>query len=59
MAHSTYAEKLLSWFRIYQIQPTEYNARLAAHPKAIRRGIFATALEELVDYEYEHGSIEL
>lgn len=56
---STYATKLLAWFRIYQIQPTEYSNRLATHPKAIRRGVFSSALTELVDYESAYGYITL
>lgn len=59
MALSTYANKLLAWFRIYQIQPTDYSQRLAAHPKATRRGVFASALTELVDYETAYGYLTL
>lgn len=52
---SLFAEKLLAWFRIYKITPTIYEQRLATHPKAQRRGIFASALDELVSYESVHG----
>lgn len=56
---STYAQKLLAWFGIYQINPTEYEVQLASHPKAQRRGIFASALTELVDYETAYGYFTL
>ena len=52
---STYAQKLLNWFAIYKITPTEYSNRLATHPRVTRRGVFKTSLTELVSYEGQYG----
>lgn len=53
---SLHAQKLLAWFGIYKITPTEYNYNLSyKYPKAQRRGVFASALAELVTYESNYG----
>lgn len=52
---STYAQKLLAWFGIYQVTPTEYSNRLDTLPKVQRRGVFVSALSELVAYEAAYG----
>lgn len=55
---STFATKLLAWFRIYKVQPTVYNERIT-NRHAQRRGAFASALSELVAYESTYGYITL
>ena len=52
MAISIYAQKLLAWFNIYQISPTVHAYNLQYKRKANRRGIYVTALAELVAKGY-------
>ena len=50
MALSLAAEKLLAWFGLYRITPSEYYYHLYYHPKAQQRGLFASAFDELIAY---------
>jgi hypothetical protein len=49
---SQYAQKLLAWFNLYKITATDYDTRLNTLPKYHKRGVFATALAELVSGGY-------
>lgn len=57
MALTKNAQKLLAWFRLYKITPTEYNEQLP--PTAQRRGAFVNAIQELVDYESAYGYFDV
>jgi len=67
MSLSKYAQKLRSWFGIYSLTATEYERRQAAvyssnHyasytgfatvPKPVKRGLFRTVMQELLDGGY-------
>ena len=49
---SNAAQKLLAWFNLYSVTATAYDQHLTYHPKAQRRGLFVSALAELVAYGY-------